>query len=163
MPQVQNDWAHVDDNPFLSEQLAYDKPNELRLANAHLSKLNEEQLSAYESILESVRDQSAQTFFLNGPAGSGKTFVYKTLCHRIRADGQIVLCVASSGIAALLLPGGRTAHSTFSIPVDGLCEDSVCNINKNSKQAIMLRRVQLIIWDEAAMQHRYVRNLLNHP
>jgi hypothetical protein len=102
-------------------------------------------------------------FFLNGPAGSGKTFVYKTLCYRIRADGQIILCVASSGIVALLLPGSHTAHSTFLIPVDGLCEDSVSNINKNSKQAIMLQCVQLIIWDEAAMQHWYVSNLLNHP
>jgi len=102
-------------------------------------------------------------FFLNGPAGSGKTFVYKTLCHRIRTDGQIVLCVASSGIVALLLPGGHTAHSTFLISVDGLCDDSVCNINKNSKQAIMLQCVQLIIWDEAAMQYWYVSNLLNHP
>jgi hypothetical protein len=42
MPQVQNDWAHMDNNPFLSEQLTYDKPNKLRLANTHLSKLNKE-------------------------------------------------------------------------------------------------------------------------
>jgi hypothetical protein len=87
--------------------------------------------------------------------------VYQTLCHRIHADGQIVLCVASSGIAALLLPGGRTAHSMFSIPVDGLSDDSLCNINKNSKQAIMLRRVDLIIWDEAAMQHRCILMFFN--
>ncbi len=124
---------HIDNNPFLSKQLAYNKPNELRLANAHLSKLNEEQLLAYESILKSVHHQSSQTFFLNGPTESGKTFVYKMLCYHIYADGQIVLCVASSGITALLLLGSPMAHSTFSIPVDGLCEDSVCNINKNSK------------------------------
>jgi len=48
------------------------------------------------------------------------------------------------------------AHSMFSIPVKSLCEDSVCNINKNSKHAIMLHRVLLIIWDEAAMQHQSV-------
>jgi len=25
MPHIDNDWAHVDENPFLSEQLAYNK------------------------------------------------------------------------------------------------------------------------------------------
>ena len=156
MPHIANDWATINDNQFMSEQLSYDRTTEVQLANEHLRKLNAEQLTAYQRILDSVSLQSGQTFFLNGPAGTGKTFVYQTLCHRIRADGLIVLCVASSGIAALLLPGGRTAHSMFSIPVDGLCEDSVCNINKNSKQALMLQQVHLIIWDEAVMQHRSV-------
>lgn len=33
------------------------------------------------------------------------------------SQGLIVLNVASSGIASLLLPEGRIAHSTFSIPL----------------------------------------------
>jgi hypothetical protein len=156
MPCILNDWDHINDNPFLSEQLAYNRTNEWLFADEHCTRLNAEQCFAYQSILEAVRVQSGQTFFLNGPAGTGKTFVYQTLCHRICTDGHIVLCVTSSGIAAILLPGGRTAHSTFAIPVDSLCETSVCNINKNSKQAVMLRRVSLIIWDEAVMQHRCV-------
>jgi hypothetical protein len=156
MPHVRNDWDHIDENPFVLEQLAYDRPNELKLANDLYSQLNNNQLTAFHSILESVDSQAGHTFFLNGPAGTGKTFVYRTLCHCLRANGHIVLCVASSGIAALLLLGGRTAHSTFSIPVHSLSEDSVCTINENSKQAIMLHQVCLIIWDEAAMQHRCV-------
>jgi len=36
----------------------------------------------------------------------------------LRSKGQIVLTVASSGIAALLIPGGRTAHSRFAIPIN---------------------------------------------
>jgi len=132
------------------------KTNELTLANDYLGKLNADQLYAYETILNSMCLQSGQMFFLNGPAGTGKTFMYQTLCHHICTDSQIILCVASSGITALLLPGGHTAHSMFLIPVDGLSEDSLCNINKNSKQAIMLRCVDLIIWDEAAMQHQWV-------
>jgi hypothetical protein len=106
MPRVTNDWDHVDENPFLSEQLDYDRNDELRLANDHHIHLNADQLSAYQSILESVHQRSGQTFFLNGPAGTGKTFIYRTLSHRLRAEGHIVLCVASLGIAALLLPGG---------------------------------------------------------
>jgi chromosomal replication initiation ATPase DnaA len=62
-------------------------------------------------------DRTGQTFFLHGPGGTGKTFVYNTLCHYLRSECKIVLCVALSGIAAILLLGGRTAHSMFKIPL----------------------------------------------
>nr|GMD34365.1 ATP-dependent DNA helicase PIF4-like [Ipomoea batatas] len=39
----------------------------------------------------------------------------------------IALATASSGIAASILPGGRIAHSTFKIPIDG-DNKYVCNI-----------------------------------
>jgi hypothetical protein len=65
-----------------------------------------------------------------------------------------VLCVASSGIAALLLQGGRTAHSCFKIPIP--ChESSICNIPKTSHLAELIRMTDLVIWDEAPMQHRH--------
>ncbi|KAE9400316.1 hypothetical protein BT96DRAFT_742954, partial [Gymnopus androsaceus JB14] len=57
-------------------------------------------------------------FFLDGPGGTGKMFVYITLCHTLRGEGSVILCVASTGIAALILPGGRTAHSMLKIPID---------------------------------------------
>ena len=66
-------------------------------------------------------------FFLYGYGGAGKTFIWKTLVASLRADNKIVIMVASSGIASLLLPGGRTTHSKFKIPVP-IFEDSTCNI-----------------------------------
>ncbi|GKE19891.1 ATP-dependent DNA helicase PIF1-like protein, partial [Tanacetum coccineum] len=73
-----------------------------------------------------------------------------------RSQGGIVLNVASSGIAALLLEGGRTAHSRFAIPIN-VVEDSMCNISADSELAELLRMTKLIIWDEAPMvnQHCY--------
>jgi hypothetical protein len=68
---------------------------------------------------------------LQGPVGTGKTFAYNTLCNYYRGLGKIVLCVASSGIAALLLPGGRTSHSRFLIPLQ-VNRTSKCYIKKNS-------------------------------
>ncbi|XP_061371567.1 uncharacterized protein LOC133314138 [Gastrolobium bilobum] len=44
-----------------------------------------------------------------------------------RSNGEIILNVASSGIASLLLPGGQTAYSRFRIPIH-ITEDSTCNI-----------------------------------
>jgi ABC-type branched-subunit amino acid transport system ATPase component len=45
-------------------------------------------------------------FFLDGPNGSGKTFVYNVLLASIRWDGHVTIKVASSDIATLLLEGG---------------------------------------------------------
>ena len=42
-------------------------------------------------------------FFVDGPGGTGKTFLYKGLLAQVRSQGHVALAVASSGIAALLL------------------------------------------------------------
>lgn len=65
-----------------------------------------------------------------------------------------MLNVASSGIASLLLPGGKTAHSTFSIPLL-TTEESTCNIKQGSLHAKLLLHAKLIIWDEAPMFNRF--------
>lgn len=43
--------------------------------------------------------------------------LWKAITTKLRSEGKIVLAVASCGIAALLLQGGRTAHSRFHIPL----------------------------------------------
>ncbi|GBN03199.1 hypothetical protein AVEN_136525-1, partial [Araneus ventricosus] len=98
--------------------------------------------------------QACQEYGLlrDGPAGIGKTFVYSTLLHTIRGRGDDVIPVASTGIAATLLIGGRTAHSVFKIPID-LNATSTCNLKPNTKEADMLLKTKLIVWDEAPMTH----------
>nr|XP_009631581.1 ATP-dependent DNA helicase pif1-like [Nicotiana tomentosiformis] len=93
-------------------------------------------------------------FFLYGYGGTGKIFIWKTLSSSIRSRGDIVLIVASSGIASLLLPGGRIVHSTLAIPLNST-EDSTCNIKQGSPLAKLIVKATLIIWDEAPMIHRY--------
>ncbi|XP_041999633.1 uncharacterized protein LOC121749092 [Salvia splendens] len=82
--------------------------------------------------------------------------VGKSLCnyHGIRSKGGIVLNVASSGIAFLLLPGGRTVCSRFKIPIN-VNEDSMCNIKQGSDLDEIIIRSKLIIWDEAPMIHKH--------
>jgi len=55
--------------------------------------------------------------FLYGYGGTCKTFIYRAIATTLRSKGEIVLIVASSEIVALLIPGGRTAHSRFDIPL----------------------------------------------
>jgi hypothetical protein len=64
-----------------------------------------------------------------------------------------VLEVASSGIASLLLLGGKTAHSRFKIPIV-LHDESTCNITQHMKVAELVCKADLIIWDESPMMHR---------
>jgi hypothetical protein len=72
----------------------------------------------------------------------------------MRGKGKTVICAASTGIAALLLPGGRTSHSHFGIPVP-VHNDSMSKVAKHSQSADILRDVDLIIWDEVLMQHKF--------
>ncbi|GJU47753.1 ATP-dependent DNA helicase PIF1-like protein [Tanacetum coccineum] len=71
-----------------------------------------------------------------------------------------MLAVASSGIASLLVPAGRTAHNRFVIPLD-LMENSTCGIKQNTQLAELIQEVQLIIWDEAPMTQRYAFEALD--
>ncbi len=93
-------------------------------------------------------------FFLDGPGGSSKTFVYKVLLALVRQEGHVAIGVASSGIVALLLEGRRTAHSVFKIPI-ALSRDSMCSIPVQNDSAELLREAKLIVWDEAPAQHRH--------
>ncbi|XP_021979607.2 uncharacterized protein LOC110875709 [Helianthus annuus] len=78
----------------------------------------------------------------------------------MEAVNGIVLNVASSGIASLLLFRGRTTHSRFHIPIN-LTENSMCNIKPNSDIAKLLKETQLIIWDEVPMVYKHAFEALD--
>src|ERR1044072_1198051 len=104
--------------------------------------------------MNSVSKYSGHFFFLYGYGGTGKTYIWNTLSAGLRTNGKIVLNVISSGIASLLLPGGRTAHSRFSLPLN-LFEHSTCKIKQGCPKARLLRQCSSIIWDEAPMLNKY--------
>ena len=122
--------------------------------------LNTEQKCAYDQIMMHVRTNSAGVFFIDGPGGTGKTYLYKALLANIRKCGHIALATASSGVAANNMPGGRTAHSRFKIPLN-LDNNTMCNIKKQSGAAQLLRSARIIIWDEASMAKRQAIEALN--
>jgi len=104
--------------------------------------------------MDSANNNRRKVFFLHSAGGGGKTYIYNTIAAAIRAQAKVALCVASSALAALLLDGGRTAHSRFKIPIP-IDESSTCNIAKEDHMHGILKETKLIIWDEAPMQHRY--------
>nr|GEW44806.1 ribonuclease H-like domain, reverse transcriptase, RNA-dependent DNA polymerase [Tanacetum cinerariifolium] len=137
-------------NMLIYDELDYKLP-ELIIQHETLHKsLTNEKKEIYETILDACNNNTRGMFFVYAYGGTGKTFLYKTLTAALRSKGQIVLNVASSGIASLLLDGGRTAHSRFAIPIN-IVEYSMCTISADSDLAELIRKAKLIIWDEAPM------------
>jgi hypothetical protein len=118
-------------------------------------QLNPDQRRCFDQVVSAVLDGSEpRHFFIQGAGGTGKTFLYRALYAHLRVAGKLVICVASSGIAATLLPLGLTAHSQFIIPLI-LDESSTCNVTRESYLGRLLAKVDLIVWDEVPMQHRF--------
>ncbi|XP_073137503.1 uncharacterized protein [Henckelia pumila] len=141
-------------NRLILDELRFDRRSLSEEHDNHLNKLNSEQRHVYDTVMNTVHSNKGGVFFVYGYGGTGKTFVWKTLSAFLRSKGEIVLNVASSGIASLLLPGGRTAHSRFAIPFNPN-EESTCNIKQGSPLADLIEKSKLIIWDEAPMMHKF--------
>ena len=154
------EWGNYCMNSLLAEQLQYNIEEQYSMYVEFVSQLNVQQRNCYDTIVESLNTPETARFFLQGAAGTGKTFLYRSLCAFLRSQGKIVLCVASSGIAAQLLLGGRTSHSRFKIPLQ-LNESSTYAITCKSELAELLRSTALIIWDEVPMQHKYCFDAVN--
>ncbi|CAN1812474.1 ATP-dependent DNA helicase PIF1 [Linum perenne] len=129
---------------IITAHLNYNCATEAAKSHQLHSSLNGSQLTAYAAIIESVSKNQGKFFFLHGHGGTGKTFLYNCIISKIRSEGKIVLVVASSGIAATLLPDGVTAHSRFKIPleVDNL---STCMVKKGTEVAELLKEATLIV------------------
>ncbi|XP_076059355.1 ATP-dependent DNA helicase Pif1-like [Oratosquilla oratoria] len=92
--------------------------------------------------------------FLDAPGGTGKSFVLNLILDAVRSKGKVALAVASSGIAATVLQGGRTAHNMFKIPLMGHTEVRACSVKKSSEMARLLKMASVIVWDEVVMTNK---------
>ena len=129
-----------------------------------LSLLIPDQKHDYDTILHRIVSQSGGFLFLDAPGGTGKTFLTNLLLAKVRSQRKFVLAIASSGIAATLLNGGRTAHSTFKLPLNLSHDDTpVCNIKKGSGIATVLERCHLIVRDECTMSHKRASPIPHFP
>ncbi|CAB3242530.1 unnamed protein product [Arctia plantaginis] len=82
--------------------------------------------------------------------------VYETLIC------DIALALASSGIAATLLDGGRTAHSALKLPLNlNTIDTPTCNISRSNAMGKLLMQCKLIVWDECTMAHKKSLEALN--
>nr|KAJ0223075.1 hypothetical protein LSAT_V11C200068430 [Lactuca sativa] len=86
----------------------------------------------YQAVVTSNEMKKHSLIFVFGHGGTGKTFLWIVIISYFRSFGKVVLAVAASGVALLMLPCGRTTHSRR-------------HLRK------LLQHTLLIIWDEAPM------------
>ena len=158
------DWGAAAPNFLLQEQLDYDQDHLMAKVLYGLEKFNDEQRAVYDAVMQSYDQNLGNLFFVHSAGGGGKTFVCNTIAAAVRfgahENRKVALCVASSGIASLLLDGGRTAHSRFKIPIP-VHENSFCSIKKDSVLSHVLKQTGIIIWDEVPMQHKFAVEALD--
>ncbi|XP_004308422.1 PREDICTED: uncharacterized protein LOC101310942 [Fragaria vesca subsp. vesca] len=126
---------------YIEDELFIDVPQEDIDA---IDRLNNDQTVAFNTIMSAVNGKKSALFFVDGPGGTEKTYLYRALLANLRRMNHIVLATASSGIAANILPGGRTAHSRFKIPLKVL-PSSMCSIGKQSSLAQLVRDSTAVI------------------
>ena len=85
----------------------------------------------------------------------------KTIVAAVRAQGEVVTCSTTAGLAGLNYEGGTTAHATFKIPVTDSKDTPVCNVPARSQRAELLHAAALHIWDEFPMGHRHLIEAVN--
>ena len=133
------------------------------VAKERISKINdnEDQKRAFDRIMNAVHSkQGDRLFFLEGPGGCGKTFIYNTLIAQLRHEKRSVIACASTGIAALLLMGGSTAHRAFRIPED-VNREMPSRYAWEKDDAKRIRNAEVLIIDEVSMLHRDVLDFID--
>jgi DNA replication protein DnaC len=139
-------------NRLIDDELTYDFDAMQSESEMLISRLNDDQLHAFKTIIEIVLTKRPGFYFVSGYGGTGKTYLWNSIITFLCSRKHIVLSVASSGVASLLLPGVRTTHSHFKIPCE-LDEGTICDIKRGTMLCELIQTTSLIIWDEALMTH----------
>jgi hypothetical protein len=120
---------------------------------------SDEQRNIVDQIISATASAGPTNIFvIQGGAGTGKTLMINCLAAAFYVQSKKIVCVASSALAASLLPNGKTAHSALGIPVPAF-EDSYCRLDP--AQRAHLRSCDAIIWDEMSMVHHNVADCVN--
>uniref|UniRef100_A0A8D9BYA8 ATP-dependent DNA helicase n=2 Tax=Cacopsylla melanoneura TaxID=428564 RepID=A0A8D9BYA8_9HEMI len=126
-----------------------------------IPKLNEKQKEVFDLIVGAVQGSPSKLIYVDGAAGTGKTLVISVVTSYLRSLGHIVLCTATSGIAALNHEGGITAHSMFKLPLDVSDPLVTWNVSASTERGALIRSAALIIFDEVAMAHKNLLHCLD--
>ncbi|CAM9929568.1 unnamed protein product [Laminaria digitata] len=154
--------VHHDNTKFDRLLNAFNRTEQAELAQSLTPQLTAEQRHVFDAVNTNALQDTGGLYMIDAPAGTGKTFTECTMAAHLRSQGKLVLCAASTGIAALILPGGLAAHSTFKLPFgDDAVDGSVSNVKAESDRADVLRRASLIIWDGVVMSSKFAPEALN--
>ena len=136
--------------------------NQAQRLKTMMEQNNRTQHDVFLEIMADVQASRSSCTFVDAPAGTGKTTLSKAILASIRKEGGVALAVASSGIAATLMPLGRTAHSRYKLQFKP-SPMSTCGFSKavRDQTRAVLAAAKVLIWDEAPMSHRHLYESLD--
>jgi len=128
--------------------------------DAVISLFTSEQREAMSQVLQAVANDEGtpRLFSVLSSGGTGKSLFVNGISWHLRSEGRIVLNVAASALAATVLTGGRTAHSTFRIPIPA-SSSSYCGCKAGERR--LIREAAIIFYDEISMVSTDVANTLD--
>ena len=115
------------------ELLHWNQQDCQQFVDEHLPLLTrDEQRAVFDEVLDAVQYKRPLLMYIDLSSGQGKTLLIMVSTAALRAQGKIVLCSATTGLAALNYKGGTTAHSMYKIPITADDEVPKCNVSFNS-------------------------------
>ena len=135
----------------------HEKENSQTSKNVHKKKID----VIYQFSFKKYSAKAVSSgFFIDGPGGSGKTYLYTTLYYLVIGLKKNVTTMAFTGIATTLFPHEKTVHKTLGLSVP-LYADSNSIIKPNSRESEILRDTDVFIWDESPIALRYSLEIMD--
>ena len=147
-------------NHDLLEQTNFDAAEQNAMFRERFQMFNRDQRLVFTDIKKSLDQKQGKIFFLQADGGCGKTFVFNTLLNYARSKKKVALATAASGIAAQLLTKGTTVHHRFKVPLN-IHDETNLTISKHHAKAEVLKKADLIVWDEAPMQNKNIMDYVD--
>ena len=97
----------------LDRKQSYNTIYLLSYVKTNIYKLTSEQKGIYDEIMHCVDNLVGEMYFLDAPGGTGKKRLIRFLLASVRSKNDIPLALLPSGIATMLLAGGRTAKYIY--------------------------------------------------
>ena len=126
-------------------------------------KFNENQKIVVSVIVQIVKNNEFQVdnlFFLDDFESIDKIFVQNIVMTKSRFENRIVLVVTSSNIVVTLLNDDQTTHARFKISLD-FDDSSICDIKKSTNRYELIRKTNLIFWNEIFMRRKHDMMTIN--
>jgi len=117
-----------------------------------IDRLNSSQKAVFDTIIYTLENpnQRNRLFYLDGPGGSGKTFLYNTLIRYLLYHKISFISTSWTGISASLLIGGMTSHIAFGLPIN-INEATSLRVSPGSRVFKRIQDCQMVIWDEITL------------
>ena len=121
---------------------------------------NSDQLNVVNKVVSSINQGLQLLLFVQGKAGTGKSFLIHHIRNIFIAKSIPFLTCASTGIAASLIDG-QTAHSAFSIFSDSN-DNSISGVRIQSQRGVALSKIKFLIIDEITMLSKSALECIEH-